>query len=308
MMDSVKRCLRALCRGAGLFEHLDGLEDSVRSLRHATAACRYEASRADMIQLRELYKRMTGECSLEEFRSREFRNHSQNGEDGLLWYIFSRVGITNRRVVEVCAGDGVQCNAANLIINDGWDGLLFDGDATLVARGNDYYKRHVNTRHCPPLLQEAWITRSTVNDLIETAGFGGEIDLLSLDLDGVDYWIWDALDVVRPRVVLVEVQVIWGMDRCCTVPYADDFCSPLIGGYGVYSGASLPAFVKLGERKGYRLIGCEKLGYNAFFLRNDVGSDIFAEVDGALCLDVPFVRLAREQFGELVESKEWCDV
>ncbi len=99
------------------------------------------------------------------FDDAEFRNHSQNGEDAILWYIFSLIGTANKRCIEICASDGVQCNSANLIINRGWNGLLFDGDESLIRKGQEYYKTHPDTFIYPPRLCHAWITAENVNDL-----------------------------------------------------------------------------------------------------------------------------------------------
>jgi hypothetical protein len=179
----------------------------------------------------------------------EFRNHSQNGEDGILWYVFSLIGTTKKECVEICAGDGTQCNCANLIINHGWTGLLFDGDARSISAGQVFYRSHPDTFTYPPKLVHAWVTAENVNDLISANGFRGEVDLLSLDIDGVDYWVWKAIDAVAPRVVIAEVQAIWGCQTSVTVPYSPDFKAEFVQGFGVYSGASLPALVKLGKEK-----------------------------------------------------------
>ncbi len=219
---------------------------------------------------------------LPSFGDVEFRAFSQNGEDGILLYIFSLIGYVNKTCIEICAGEGIECNSANLILNYGWMGLLVDGDDGNVSRGKKFYARHRDTFSFTPAFAHAWVDRETVNNLIRSYGFEGEIDLLSLDLDGVDCWIWEVLDIVQPRVVVVETQCIWGAERSVSVPYHRDFKSPLIKGFGVYSGASLPAFVKLGRRKGYRLVGTQAPGFNAFFVREDVGADVLPEVPAAL--------------------------
>ena len=150
---------------------------------------------------------------LPSFEDIEFRAFSQNGEDGILLLIFSIIGMTNRRCVEVCAGDGIECNTANLIVNHGWLGLLFDGNQRNIARGQKFYKIGKSTNTWPPSLIHAWITAENINHLIEKEGFNGEIDLFSLDMDGVDYWIWKALHVINPRVVVSGIQTHLGV-RC----------------------------------------------------------------------------------------------
>jgi hypothetical protein len=267
------------------------------------------ASKVGQIRLAHEWKRMSqhGEM-LPSLLDVEFRAFSQNGEDGILLYIFSLIGTYKRTCVEICAGDGIECNSANLILNHGWTGLLVDGDEGNVQRGKRFYATHPDTFSFPPQFARAWVDRETVNDLVERHGFKGDIDLLSLDLDGVDYWIWEAIEVIRPRVVVAETQCIWGADRSVSVPYRRDFSSPLIQGFGVYSGASLPAFVRLGKRKGYRLVGTQALGFNAFFIREDLGPEILPEVSAESCLDRPFVRWAMRELRPLVKDKEWVEV
>jgi hypothetical protein len=225
----------------------------------------------------------TAGAPVRRFDEVEFRGFSQNGEDGILLYLFSLLGTTNKRAVEICAGDGIECNTANLIVNHGWDALLVDGNPDHVARGRQFYAESRDTFLKPPTLVHAWVTAENVNDLVRIHGFAGDLDLLSLDLDGNDYWIWKALDCVRPRVVVLEYHCAWGPDRAVTVPYRPDFQLDF-STHPYYSGASLPAFVKLGRQKGYRLVGCQRYGFNAFFLREGVGEDLFAEVEAARCL------------------------
>jgi hypothetical protein len=105
-------------------------------------------------------------------------------------------------VVEICAGDGIECNAANLLVNlnHGWSGLLLDGDGEQIARGRTFYANCRNTWVAPPTFVNAGITPDGVNGLLGDHGFSAPIDFLSLDVDGNDYWIWKALDWVTPRV------------------------------------------------------------------------------------------------------------
>ncbi len=242
------------------------------------------------------------------FEDVEFRAFSQNGEDGILLYILSLIGMGKRRCVEVCAGDGIQCNTANLIINHGWHGLMFDGNESLVERGRSFYASLGDTFCFPPRFVNSWISRENINQIIQENGFEGHIDLLSLDIDGVDYWVWEALEVVRPRVVVAEIQCIWGADRAVTVPYSPEFKTEYIDGFGVYSGASLPAFVKLARRKGYRLVGVQRLGFNAFFVEDGVGEDILPEVDIESCVDLPFVEWAQRDLLGRVKDLPWVEV
>ncbi len=245
---------------------------------------------------------------LPKFKDTGFRIYSQNDEDGYLLYIFSLIGNTTRKAVEICAGDGIQCNTANLIINHGWNGLLFDGSEENIIKGKKFYATCKDTLNWSPTLVQAWITNENINQLITNNGFAEEIDLLSLDMDGVDYWIWKAIDCITPRVVVVEYQDIWGPEKAVTIPYKPDFVADF-GKYGPdYCGASLAAFVKLGKEKGYRLVGCNNYGFNAFFIRNDVGIEIFPEIQPSQCFTHPKVQQGIKNRLPKVSDKPWIEV
>lgn len=247
----------------------------------------------------------TAPAALPELKDTYMRAYSQNGEDGALLFLFSVLGTTSRVAVEICAGDGIQCNSANLIVNHGWDGLLVDGNPALVERGRKFYSRCPDTFSSPPIFRNEWVTAENVNDLVIDSGIGADIDLLSLDLDGVDYWVWKALDFISPRVVVLEYQDIWGPDVAKTVPYRPDFTGdPAFN----YQGASLLAFVKLARSKGYRLVGTEHLGFNAFFVRDDVGPSVIPEMDHRQCFSHRKVRDGMRDRLPKVEHMSWVDV
>jgi hypothetical protein len=220
---------------------------------------------------------------LPDLQSTEFRCFSQNGEDGLLLFTFALIGTTNQMALEICAGDGTECNTANLVINHGWHGFMFDGSEERIQRGREFFgQRCQDTFIRPPELVAAWITAENVNDLVSKAGVCGEIDLLSLDIDGMDYWVWKSLMAVSPRVVVLEFNLTWGPNLSVSVPYNPAFKIDY-DKQPHYSGASLAAFAKLGKQKGYRLVGIERLGFNAIFLRSDVGTDYFPELSPVEC-------------------------
>lgn len=238
------------------------------------------------------------------FRDVGFRKYSEFEEDGILLFIFSLIPPINRTCVEICAGDGRECNTANLIINHGWWGHLFDGDRRNVKDGIIFFSRHKDTFLYPPRFSRAWITAENVDDQIVRSGVGGPIDLLSLDVDGMEYWIWKAVTVIEPQVVVCETHNPIPPDRALTVPYAPGFVSESED----YRGASLAAMCKLGREKGYRLIGTNRFGFNAFFMRNGVGEDLFPEVDAASCLEDPFSELARRERWPGVKDRDWQEV
>ena len=239
----------------------------------------------DQLILMNQYRQLAACNALPNFKDVGFHTYSQTDEDGFLLYIFALIGTTNKKVVEICCGDGVECNASNLIINHGWRGLLFDGDENQLQIGRRIYNFIKTTSNNPPQLVNAWITAENVNDLIISRGFQGEIDLLSLDLDGIDYWILKSITCVKPRVIVLEYNTYWGPEKSVTVPYDPKFAAKIIDG-AYYCGASLQAFVNLGKELGYRLVGSNTRQFNAFFVRDDIAEEIFPEVSVHSCLSL----------------------
>lgn len=206
-----------------------------------------------------------------------FRVFSQFDEDGILLFLLAATGRGPAHFVDIGAGDGVAAsNCANLALNLGFHGLMLEANEAKVRRAGDFYARHQDTSLFPPHCRCAAVTRDNVNRLIGDAGMSGEIDVLSIDIDGNDYWVWEAIDCVHPRIVVVEVHVEFGM-RSIVVPYDENFAwHP--GKNPHYLGASAAAMTKLAVRRGYRLVGANRYGFNAFFLRNDLGQNIIPEL------------------------------
>jgi hypothetical protein len=235
-----------------------------------------------------------------------FRAFSQFDEDGILLYLFSLLGVVHKTSVEVCAGVGHECNTANLIINHAWDGLLVDGNAENVRLAREFYARYPDTFWRGPAIVQAWVEAATINELISGNGFSGEIDLLSLDMDGVDFWIWKAITCVNPRVVVLEFNDCIPADVSVAVPYDRSFT--VSGDKPGYLGASLAAWVKLGREKGYRLVGINRNVLNAFFVRNDLGSELLPEVSAASCLSDPTTRGKSARWAQSMSAWEWVTI
>jgi hypothetical protein len=238
-----------------------------------------------------------------------FRVYSQFEEDGLLLYVFSMIGEGSKRVVEICAGDGKECMAANLLINHGWQGLLFDGDDVNVQFGRDFYANHPATFIAPPVFMQAWITRENVNQLILDNGYSGEVDLLSIDIDGNGYWILETIDVINPRVIICEAHDIIPGDLALSMPYDPSFnYMDLPIEKRDFRNASLLAFKQICSKKGYRLIGSHRYGFNVLFMRNDTGIEYFPEVSIQSIHDNPWTRYGQQQRWPKVKDMPWIRV
>jgi hypothetical protein len=199
-----------------------------------------------------------------------FKVYSQHDEDGIIQEIFRRIGASARTFVEFGVETGVECNTVKLLV-EGWRGLWIEANAqacnAIKANFDAFLKEQRLT------LTQSLVTAENINGLIEKAGFKGEIDVLSVDIDFNDYWVWKAIEIVSPRVVAIEYNAGLRPPMSLTVPY-----QPNRAGDGTnFFGASLEALVRLGRQKNYRIVGCNISGSNAFFVREDLCADHFIE-------------------------------
>lgn len=245
------------------------------------------------------YAKMAKANELPGIKQAGFRVFSQFEEDGKLLYIFSILGMNKKQFIEIGSDDGVNSNSANLYFNFGWRGLFIDGNPKSIDRGKYFYSKYPHPWfHAPKFICEK-VKRENVNHLIESAGIQGEIGLLSIDIDGNDYWVWDALTIVSPQVVIIETHVEFGMNNI-VVPYDSNYVYP--GKHPIYHGASPIAMKKLAEKKGYRLVGANDLGFNFIFVRNDLAADLIPEVSVESVLQHPSVKKSWEKFEAI---KDW---
>ncbi|EKD80039.1 MAG: hypothetical protein ACD_40C00213G0023 [uncultured bacterium] len=254
-----------------------------------------------------LMKKLLKPKEMPTFSDIGFASTSQFEEDGILLYIFSLIKSTNRRVVEICAGPGSECMAANLILNHGWEALLFDGDENLVAKGKKYFSGFKSLILNQPKYVHAWITQENINQLITDNGFSGPIDLLSLDIDGIDYYLMEKIDVIQPRVIVCETHNIIPDNLSLTIPYKSNF-NHMTGEYPDFMGASALAMQKLLKKKGYRLIGANRYGFNVFFMKNGVGEKYFPAVSIKSIHNNTFTREATIQRWPKVKNLPWVKI
>lgn len=194
--------------------------------------------------LRILWKiRLRGEI-LSDLIPFEKRFYSQNGEDGIIEAILARVGTTNRYFVEFGVEDGKVCNTRRLR-EKGWSGLQMD---PLDPPG--------------PGVEREFVTAENIESLFKKYGVPREFDLLSIDVDGNDYWVWRAISGRRARVVVIEYNATVPPGESRVIAY-----DPRFRWDGTdYFGAGLSALAKLGRSKGYTLVACNSNGVNAFFV------------------------------------------
>ncbi len=203
-------------------------------------------------------------CAL---RDVEFQVFSQFGDDGIIQYLVHTLPIEERTFVEFGVEDYTESNTRFLLFKDKWEGLVIDGGKQNI----DYINRDPASKLFNLRARQAFITAENINDLLAEGGMRGRIGLLSVDIDGVDYWVWKAITVADPAIVVVEYNAVFGSDRAITVPYQADFNRTAAHPSLQYWGASLAAFQHLASQKDYLFAGCNGNGNNAYFIRKDFG-------------------------------------
>jgi hypothetical protein len=196
-----------------------------------------------------------------------FKVYSQCDEDGIIQEIFNRIGLQSSTFVEFGVQNGLENNTLKLLL-EGWNGLWIEGNERYVAQINE---RFIDVLTAGRLrVKAAFITRENINNLIGEY-FNGEIDLLSIDIDGNDVHILESIDVITPRVIIIEYNGKFPPP----INVAQRYDPKYRWSGSDYSGSSLVAITKVADRKGYSLVGCNIIGSNAFFVRNDLLGDRF---------------------------------
>ncbi len=195
----------------------------------------------------------------------EFSVFSQWGDDGIISFLVDYLEITTESFIEFGVENYSEANTRYLLMSRNWSGLIMDGNPLNIAaiKGEELYWRYELTA------VPAFVTAENINELISQNHFAGEIGLLHIDIDGNDYWVWKAIEVVDPIVVIVEYNSLFGADQPWTVPYDAAFRRTDKHFTNLYFGASLMALCDLAEEKGYAFVGCTSAGNNAFFVRRD---------------------------------------
>jgi hypothetical protein len=210
-------------------------------------------------------RKETGQLqSLNDF---EFRVFSQFGEDGILQHLIQEAGIEEgeKTFVEFGVQDYQESNTRFLLQGYNWKGLIIDGNEEWVnaVRGSSLCWRY-NLKAVA-----AWIDCDNINSLILSSGIAGKIGILSIDIDGNDYWVWESINQIKPIIVICEWNSSYGDQHSVSIPYQADFHRASAHYSQQYWGASIEALNSLGLRKGYRLVGSNLAGNNLFFVRSE---------------------------------------
>ena len=222
----------------------------------------------------------------------EFCAYSQWGEDGILDWLIERLAPVPRSFIEFGTDDYRESNTRFLLQKRNWRGMVIDSSAANVEfiRGDELFWRYDLQATC------AFVTKDNINRLITDARLGREVGVMSIDVDGNDYWIWKAIDVVSPVIVVCEYNAVLGDLHELTVPYAAEFQRKSAHSSTLYFGASVKALIMLAEEKGYDFVGTNSAGCNAFFVRKDVSAHVVEALDARYMFPSRF-RESRDEQG-----------
>ena len=197
-----------------------------------------------------------------------YKVFSQNDEDGIIAEIFNRIGTTNKKFVEFGVQNGLESNG-HYLLHKGWNGLWIDGNSKYVEQISKLFESPIKKNQLNVI--NAFITVDNINELIGRWGIG-VIDLLSIDIDGNDYHVWETITCIKPRVIVIEYNAKFPPPYEWIMPYNPEHTWDEISDYW---GASLSAFEKLANRLNYQLVGTNMTGTNAFFVEKSLTNDLF---------------------------------
>lgn len=227
----------------------------------------------------------------------EFKVSSQWGQDGIIDWLIEHANIPPRSCsfIEFGVQNYREANTRFLLQNRNWRGLIMDGDAAMV----DAVREDGLAWAYDLTARPAFITRENINDLIAEAGFRGEIGLLSIDIDGNDYWVWESLNVVSPIIVVCEYNAVFGDVHPISIPYDPQFNRTMKHHSNLYFGASIAALRSLASRKGYRFVGTTLAANDSFFVREDYAKQFVDDAVRDIKALPSFVRESRDISGQL---------
>jgi hypothetical protein len=228
----------------------------------------------DKILLGKIMSRLNSQLSgVKNLNEVEFQVYSQWGDDGIIQYLINKLDIPHKTFIEFGVENYKESNTRFLLINDNWSGMVIDGSEENVK----FIREDLLSWGYELYAKAAFITKDNINNLLSeflSFGYDKEIGILSVDIDGNDYYVWDAITVVNPVIVIAEYNSVFGSDKPWSVPYDPSFVRTNAHASKLYYGSSLMSLCDLAEKKGYRFVGCNLAGNNAYYIRNDKVKDL----------------------------------
>lgn len=191
--------------------------------------------------------------------SEKIRLFSNMEEDGIILKLLAAINTEKGYFIDIGSNDCINSNCANLAFNFDWKGLFIDADEKLLKIGKRnyrFFKKDTGNN-----FQQCFLTTENVNAVIASAAFTKDVDFLDIDIDGNDYAIWQAIECIQPKLVVIENKIEYGWHDI-VVPAHEPFGQ-------TQWGASLVSMTNLAEQKGYTLVATNQEGFNGFYMRND---------------------------------------
>lgn len=240
------------------------MKDVIRKLKNKISS-RKNIDEQKILMGKILSSQYKGKSNVDSLDQVEFSIFSQFGDDGIIQYLIHNIHIDNKTFIEFGVGDYYESNTRFLMMNNNWSGLVMDGSEKniyLLKTSYYYWKHDLNSK-------AVFIDENNINTLISEQGYEGDIGLLHIDLDGNDYYILKAIEVVSPVILILEYNSVFGKKRPISVPYNPMFIRGNAHYSNLFWGASLKSLCDLATIKGYSFIGCNSAGNNAYFVRDD---------------------------------------
>lgn len=229
----------------------------------------------------------------------EFRVFSQWGEDGIIQKLTSTLNFPNKTFIEFGVENFLESNCRFLMMNDNWSGFVIDGSSkniNQIEKSSFFWKFDLQAK-------AAFITSDNINSLLNESGFEKDLGILSIDIDGVDYWILEAIDHYEPRILILEYNAVFGPDRAITVPNDRSFNRTAKHFSNLYFGASFSALRELASAKGYTFVGTNSSGGNAFFVRTNLLNQELKEFAASASFTDSKFRESRDSKGQLTYAR-----
>lgn len=236
----------------------------------------------------------------------EFKVFSQFGDDGIVQWLINNINVGEKTFIEFGVQDYRESNTRFLMMNNNWSGMVMDGSRKNINRikSSSYYWKHDLRAKC------LFVNKDNVNEALLSSGFGTEVGVLHVDVDGMDYWLWSHIDSVSPKIAIIEYNSLFGPDRLITVPYAEDFNRTAAHYCNLYFGSSLRALCYVSQEKGYAFVGCNSAGNNAYFVRRDCLGGTVKELDPSEGYVESKFRESRDKDGMLsfLDREDMCRI
>ncbi len=231
----------------------------------------------------------------------ELKIFSQFGEDGIIDFLIKKLEIKTKYFIEFGVEDYNESNTKFLLEARNWSGEIYEASEKYIdhIRQQSLYWRYNLS------VKNVFVNKQNINNLVRNYLEKNNINklgLLSIDIDGVDYWIWKELTTTNPEIVIIEYNARLGYEKSIVVPYEDKFERLKKHYSSIYFGASLKALYKLGIEKGYALVGTNLNGSNAFFVKKDLlNKSGLIELKPVDCFNINSFNELRSKSGLLLE-------